>query len=276
MSDEWWSRQEDVRDPDAVPFDVSVAHIARVQDFWLGGKDNFAPDREAAEQAMQALPDMVASVRNTRAFLARSVRHLAGEQGVRQFLDVGTGIPTANNTHEVAQSVAPESRVVYVDNDPIVLAHARALLTSHPSGATSYIDSDIRDTDTILAGARELLDFSRPIGLMLIAIMQYVPDDADPYGIVARFVDALPSGSFVAISHPANDIQATKMKDMAGRLNNLMVQKLTLRNHDQVKEFLTGLEILEPGLVRAPEWRPDRPADAETPSTMWSAVARKP
>ncbi|GAA2118212.1 SAM-dependent methyltransferase [Actinomadura napierensis] len=262
--------------PDAPAFDTSVAHIARIQDYWLGGKDNYEPDREAAEQAIAALPDMVASVRNTRAFLARAVRFLAAERGVRQFLDIGTGIPTADNTHEVAQAAAPDSRVVYVDNDPVVLAHARALLTGTPSGATSYIDADIRDTAAILDAARQILDFDRPIAVMLIAIMQYVPDESDPYGVVRTLVDAVPSGSFVAISHPATDIQAKKMANMADRLNEAMAQTITLRSHDQVAAFLDGLDLVEPGLVRAPEWRPDDPALASTPSTMWSGVALKP
>jgi trans-aconitate methyltransferase len=273
MAGEWWKADPDHEAP---PFDVSVAHIARVQDHWLGGKDNFPPDREAAEEAIEALPDMVASVRNTRAFLSRAVRHLAGEAGIRQFLDIGTGIPTANNTHEVAQAVAPESRIVYVDNDPIVLAHARALLTSSSTGATAYIDADIRDADTILARAGELLDLSRPVALMLVAVLQYVPDEASPYDLVRGYLDALAPGSHLVISHPANDIQATKMADMATRLNRLMAQKITIRGRAQVEEFCAGLDLLEPGLVRAPEWRPEREEDAATPSTMWSAVARKP
>jgi hypothetical protein len=263
------------REAGTPPFDTGVAHIARIQDYWLGGKDNYAADREAAEQAIEALPDMVASVRNTRAFLARAVRFLAAERGVRQFLDIGTGIPTADNTHEVAQAAAAESRVAYVDNDPIVLAHARALLTGTP-GATSYIDADIRDTGTILDAARDILDFGRPVAVMLIAIMQYVPDGSDPYGVVRTLVDALPGGSYVAISHPATDIQATKMANMADRLNDTMAQTITLRSRDQVAAFLDGLELVEPGLVRAPEWRPDDPALASSPSTMWSGVARKP
>ncbi len=273
MAAQWWQADQNHQSP---PFDVSVAHIARVQDYWLGGKDNFPPYREAAEAAIEALPDMVASVRNTRAFLARTVRYLAEEAGIRQFLDIGTGIPTANNTHEVAQSVAPDSRIVYVDNDPIVLAHARALLTSSAEGATAYIDADIRSVDDILTKAADLLDFQQPIGLMLIAVMQYVPDDSDPYGVVNRLVGALAPGSYVVISHPANDIQATKMANMANRLNQLMAEKLTIRGRDQVMAFLTGLELIDPGLVRAPEWRPERDEDAATPSTMWSGVARKP
>ncbi|WP_019629734.1 SAM-dependent methyltransferase [Actinomadura atramentaria] len=260
----------------APAFDTSVAHIARVQDCWLGGKDNFPADRIAAQQAIEAMPDMVASVRNTRAFLARSVRHLAEGEGVRQFLDIGTGIPAANNTHEVAQAVAPESRVVYADNDPIVLAHARALLTSGPQGATAYLDADLRDTAPILEGARRVLDFERPIAVMLVAVLQYIPDEDDPYGIVEELMAAVPSGSYLVVSHPASDIQASAMAGMASRLNELMAQKVRLRDRAGVARFFDGFDLVEPGLVRAPEWRPDRPEDAATPSTMWSGAARKP
>jgi hypothetical protein len=257
-------------------FDTGAAHIARVQDCWLGGKENYAADREAGDEGILAFPDMVASVRNTRAFLARLVHYLAGETGIRQFLDIGTGLPAANNTHEVAQAIAPESRVVYADNDPIVLAHARALLDSHPSGITDYLDADIRGPERILTEAARTLDFSRPVALMLVAVLQFVPDEDDPYGIVERLKAAVPSGSYLAISHPANDLQATAMASMAERLSQLMVQRVTLRAHDQVARFLDGWDLIAPGLVRAPEWRPASPDDAATPSTMWSGVARKP
>jgi hypothetical protein len=167
------------------PFDTDVAHIARVYDYWLGGKDNYAADRMAGEAALEAYPDLVSSVRANRAYLARVVRYLAGEAGIRQFLDIGTGIPTANNTHEVAQDVAPESRIVYVDNDPIVLAHARALLTSNKAGATDYADADLRDVDAILQQAARTLDFSAPVAVMLIAVLHLIGDDEDPHGVVA-------------------------------------------------------------------------------------------
>ena len=162
-----------------VSFDSSVPHIARVYDYWLGGKDNFAADRELGERTLEAYPNLVFSVRANRAFLARAVRFLAAEMGIRQFLDVGTGIPTANNTHEVAQRVAPEARIVYVDNDPIVLSHARALLTSKPEGACAYLDADLRDPDKILAEAADTLDFTAPVAVMLIAVMHFVGDDAE-------------------------------------------------------------------------------------------------
>jgi hypothetical protein len=265
----------DARDDPSPDIDVTVAHIARVQDYWLGGKDHFRADREAGDVAIAAFPDMVASVRNTRAFLARTVRYLAGEAGIRQFLDIGTGIPTANNTHEVAQAAAPESRIVYVDNDPMVLAHARALLTSDPRGATAYIDADIRDTGKILAEAARWLDFSQPLAVVLMAVLQFVPDGDDPYGVAAQLVDAIPSGGYLVISHPASDIQAAAMANMATRLSQLMSQRVTPRSHAEVTRFFDGTELIDPGVVRVPEWRPATEADAAGASTMWGGVARK-
>ena len=188
-------------------FDTNVAHIARVYDYWLGGKDNYAADREAARQAMEAIPSLPAGARANRAFLGRSVRYLAAEAGIRQFLDIGTGIPTSNNTHEVAQTTARASRIVYVDNDPIVLSHARALLTGTPQGATAYVDADLRDTGKILAGAAATLDFGKPIAIMLVAILHCIPDSDDPQAIVARLLDAVVPGSYLVISHPASDIE---------------------------------------------------------------------
>jgi hypothetical protein len=256
-------------------FDTSVAHIARVYDYWLGGKDNFAADRAAAEQAIAAYPDIVFSVRANRAFLARVVRYLAGEAGIRQFLDIGTGIPASNNTHEVAQSVAPESRVVYVDNDPIVLAHARALLTSGPQGATSYLDADLRDTGQVLSAAAEMLDFSRPVAVMLMAILQHVDNAEDPYAIVATLVGALSPGSYLALSHPASDIEAEAQGKLAERLNQTMAEKVTMRDRAQVARFFDGLELVEPGLVRVPEWRPASELEAKSPAGLWGGVGRK-
>ena len=256
-------------------FDTSVAHIARVYDYWLGGKDNYASDREAGDQAIQAYPDIVRSVRANRAFLARAVRYLAREEGIRQFLDIGTGIPTANNTHEVAQLVAPDCRVVYVDNDPVVLSHARALLTSRPEGATDYIDSDLRDTQKILAQAARTLDFSRPVAVMLIAIMHAIGDDEDPYAIVATLMDAVPPGSYLALSHVASDIVPAQAADMIRRLNRLMYEKTTPRPQAGVTRFFDGLDMVEPGVVRVQEWRPDTETEAKSPSNMWGAVGRK-
>jgi hypothetical protein len=256
-------------------FDTSVAHIARVYDYWLGGKDNYTADREAGDQAIQAYPDIVHSVRANRVFLARTVRYLAREQGIRQFLDIGTGIPTANNTHEVAQSVAPDCRVVYVDNDPVVLSHARALLTSRPEGATDYIDADLRDTEKILAQAARTLDFSRPVAVMLIAIMHAIGDDEDPYAIVATLMDAVPPGSYLALSHVASDIVPAQAADMIRRLNRLMYEKTTPRRQAGVTRFFDGLDMVEPGVVRVQEWRPDTETEAKSPSNMWGGVGRK-
>ena len=256
--------------------DPSVAHIARIQDYWLGGKDHFEADRIAGDEAIAQLPDMVASVRNTRAFLGRTVRFLARERGIRQFLDIGTGLPTADNTHEVAQRVAPDARIVYVDNDPMVLAHARALLTSTAEGKCSYIDADIRDPDKILADAGEVIDFTRPVAVVLMAVLQFVPDADDPYGLVRRLMAAMPDGSYLVISHPAADIQAAAMAGMATRLNKLMAQQVKPRSKAEVTAFFDGLDLVEPGVIRCPEWRPDRPEDAAGKSTMWGGVAEKP
>ena len=258
------------------PFDTSVAHVARVYNYWLGGKDFFPADRAAGEQAIKAFPDIVLSARANRAFLARAVSFLAGEAGIRQFLDIGTGIPSANNTHEVAQSVAPESRIVYVDNDPVVLTHARALLASDPAGTTDYIDADLREPERILAGAAQVLDFSRPVAVMLMAILQHVSDEDDPYRVVGTLLDAVPSGSFLALSHPAKDIDAEAMAKMADSLNKMMAEKVTFRDRAAVARFFDGLELVEPGMVQASKWRPTSESEAASPAALWAGVARKP
>ena len=256
-------------------FDTSVAHVARVYNYWLGGKDNFAADRAAGEQAIKAFPNIPLSARANRAFLARAVRFLAGEVGIRQFLDIGTGIPSANNTHEVAQLVAPQARIVYVDNDPVVLTHARALLTSNPAGATDYIDADLRHPLRILEGAERTLDFQRPVAVMLMAILQHVSDDEDPYDVVATLRDALPPGSYLALSHPASDIDAEEMAKMAQILNQMMAEKVTFRGRAAVTRFFDGLELVEPGLVQASKWRPASAVEAASPAALWAGVALK-
>ena len=187
--------------------DTSTAHSARIYNYWLGGKDNFPADREAAQAAMAANPGIVADVRANRAFLARAVRYLVAEAGTRQFLDIGTGLPTADNTHEVAQAVAPESRVVYVDNDPVVLTHARALLSSTPEGAAAFLDADLREPELILKSAARTLDLGQPVALMLLIILHLIPDAEHPEQIVARLMNALPAGSYLVLSHPARDVQ---------------------------------------------------------------------
>jgi len=217
----------------------------------------------------------VFSVRANRAFLARTVRFLAGERGIRQFLDIGTGIPTANNTHEVAQRAAPECRIVYVDNDPIVLSHAKALLKSTPEGACAYLDADLRDPDTILAGAANTLDFARPVAVMLIAVMHFIGDDAEASAIMNRLMAACVPGSYVALSHAASDIDAAQMAEMIRRLNESTAEKTTLRDRAGVTRLFDGLELVEPGVIRAAEWRPDSDLEAASPAALWAGVARK-
>ena len=264
-------------DRDALPrIDTSVAHIARVYDYWLGGRDNFAVDREVGDKVLEIHPETALSVRANRGFLARSVRFLAEQEGIRQFLDVGTGLPSANNTHEVAQAVAPESKVVYVDNDPIVLTHARALLTSSPEGETGYLDADIKDPDGILAGAAELIDFTRPVAVMLVAVLHMLRDDDAPGSIVDRFMAAVPPGSFLVISHLASDVQRETMAEMGRRLNESMTQQFTMRTRARVEGFFEGLTLVEPGVVLTHEWRPDPQEATNTPGVLWAGVARKP
>jgi S-adenosyl methyltransferase len=255
-------------------------HPARVYDFLLGGKDNFAADRAAAEAGLRANPHSRIPPRENRAFLRRVVRHLAAEAGIRQFLDIGTGIPTAPNVHQVAQEVLPQARVVYVDNDPMVLAHARALLTSGGQGRTEYLDADLRDVDALLASKelRAVIDLDQPVGLLLIAIMHFVGDDDDPYAIVGRLLDALPSGSYLALSHLTGDFDPGAWEGVAAvyRRSGVTMQ---VRSKPQIERFFTGLEMIEPGVQVLPAWRPD--ADAgETPTdiqvSVYGGLARKP
>jgi SAM-dependent methyltransferase len=268
------------RDPDgkagALPFDTSKAHQARMYDYALGGKDNYEADRAAVEASLKIYPDGIFTARANRAFLGRAVRYLAAEAGIRQFLDLGTGIPTAGNTHEVAQAIAPESRVVYVDYDPIVLAHARALLTSHKAGATEYIDADVRNTDTILTRAAELLDFSQPVAVMLVAILHVIPDSDDPQAIVAKVMDAVAPGSYLAISHSGSDLFGQEARDsFRGVMDQMVRQRYTPRGREQVARFFTGTDLAAPGLVPVEEWRPEPDTDATGTSALWGAVGRK-
>ena len=255
--------------------DTGIAHIARVYNYWLGGKDNFAADREAAELFRESYPDIRVGVRTQRAFLGRAVQYLAGEAGIRQFLDIGTGLPSANNTHGVAQQVAAESRIVYVDNDPIVLAHARALLTGSPLGTTAYLDADLRDTGEILRMAAGTLDFGEPVALMLLGVLQCIPDSDDPAAIVRRLLDGMPSGSYLVISHPAIDILASQMRPAATRMNAVMAAPVTLRTRAEVARFFEGLDLVEPGLIQAHRWHAD-PPDPDRDIPNYGGVARKP
>jgi len=241
---------------EGVVFDTSRPHMARVYDFWLGGKDNYAADRVVAEQVAAASPDVRAAVRAQREFLARAVHYLVTQAGITQFLDIGTGLPSANNTHQVAQRAAPQSRVVYVDNDPIVLAHARALLASSLEGATAYIDADLRATGTILEQAAGVLDFGQPVAVMLLGILQGIPDKEEPGAIIARLMAAVPPGSYLALSQLAGDVATDEVADGVQRYNQQVAFPVTARTHAEVSRFFAGLELLEPGVVQVHRWRP--------------------
>jgi hypothetical protein len=258
-----------------LPFDTTVAHPARVYNYWLGGKDHFAADREAGDRALASGAKIIPGVRANRAFLRRAVRYLVAEAGIRQFLDIGTGLPSANNTHEVAQAIDPSVRVVYVDNDPIVLAHARALLTS-AGGPVAYIDADARGTSRILDDAALTLDFSQPVAIMMLMILQYIPDADQPGEIVARLLDAVPSGSYLAHSDVADDTSADEhVVGSTADLNERMPTHLNLRTPARLATYYTGLELVEPGQVQLPAWRPE-PDDEQFTVSAYCAVARKP
>ena len=246
-----------------------------MQNYWRGGKDNFAADRVAADHARAAYPDLVSSVRANQAFLGRSVRYLAGQAGVRQFLDIGTGLPAAGSVHEIAQDLAPASRVVYVDNDPIVLAHARALLASSPPGSTSYVDADVRDTSRVLEQAAAALDFSAPVAVILVSVLHMIQDHDDPHAIVNRLMDAAPPGSFLVLTHVASDLEPEAMAEMTRRVNQHVAQPATPRDYATVARFFAGLEMVPPGVVRVPEWRPTSPEAAAAPSTQWGGVGQQ-
>jgi hypothetical protein len=249
-----------------------------VYDVWLGGKDHFAADRAAAEQVLRANPAIVPGVRSNRAFLARVVRYLVSEAGITQFLDLGTGLPSANNVHEVAQAVNRRARIVYVDNDPIVLVHARALLTGAP-GTVAYVDADIREADMILDKARDTLDFTRPVAVMLLMTLQFIPDQDDPYGLVRRFIDAVPSGSYLVMSCPEAEEgeRGEQAKQGTARYNEMVATPMTRRSRAEIERFFEGLDMVEPGFVHMSRWRPD-PGDEmpERFSPAVAAVARKP
>ena len=261
-----------------VPDDhAGVPHTSRIWNYWLGGTDNFAADRAVGDQVRRFLPDIVTSARADRAFLRRAVRHLVTVAGVRQFLDVGTGLPTAGNTHEVAQAIAPETRIVYTDNDPLVLAHARALLTSTPEGVTGYIDADARDTGTILRAAGATLDFDRPVAVLLLGILNFIGDDDEARGIVERLMAAVPSGSYLAVAHPTTEIKPEESAAAAKQWNETATPPITLRRKADLERYFAGLELLAPGVVTCTKWRPE-PGDptAETDVYQFCGLARKP
>jgi O-methyltransferase involved in polyketide biosynthesis len=257
--------------------DTSVSHSARIWNYWLGGKDNYAVDRLAGDKVAEMLPIIVVQARADRAFLGRAIRYLAGEEGIRQFLDIGTGLPTADNTHEVAQRVAPESRIVYVDNDPLVLVHARALLTSTPEGVCDYVDGDVHDPERILADAARTLDLAQPVALMLFGILHHVPDLDEAYSIVRRLVAALAPGSFVAINHSTSAVSGEAMEEAVRHWNQVGTPSMTLRTPAQVTRFFDGLELLPPGVVSCSRWRPEPGQIRGIPAEVdeFCAVARK-
>jgi hypothetical protein len=265
-----------------VDIDTSAPHPARIYDYLLGGTENFAVDREAAEQVAGAHPGGLetarAVVRANRAFLGRAVRYLAADAGIRQFLDIGTGVPTEGNTHEVAQQVAPDSRIVYVDNDPIVLALSRSLLRSTPEGATAYLNGDLREPEAILEEAAATLDLAQPVAIMLVAVLHLIPEADDPYGIVARLVEAVPPDSFLVVSCLAKDIHDDEMAEAAERHGKAVQEPFALRGRDDVARFLDGLEVVEPGVVQVHRWRRDGAAGpADAPMTpIYGAIGRKP
>ncbi|MCM3884312.1 SAM-dependent methyltransferase [Frankia sp. R82] len=257
--------------------DVGQPHAARMYDYFLGGKEHFPADREAAEKVLDAAPSVPVMARENRAFMIRAARFLAAEAGIRQFLDIGTGLPTSPNLHEVVQTIAPEARVVYADNDPLVLVHARALLTSTPAGRTAYLDADLRHPLSVLVSdeVRDTLDLRQPVALSLIAILHFLTDADDPYAIVAHLMNELPAGSALMLSHLTAD--HSPAADQVATLYREQGIPTVARSHDEVTRFFTGLHLIDPGVTTVHRWRPDTPdvsrTDAEV--SVYGAVARK-
>jgi len=265
-----------VRFHDLPVLDTTVAHPARVCDFWLGGKDNFAADRKAAEAATAAFPGAVPSALASRAFLARTVSYLTAEAGIRQFLDIGPGLPSSDSTHEIAQAIAPDSRVVYVDNDPVVLLHARARLTGGASGATGYVDADLRDPAEILRAAASLIDFSQPLAVLLFGVLHFIQDDEGPHQIVDVLMDAMPPGSYLAVAHFAKDLYRDQMARFALVLNENLSVGTVPRDRAEVSRFFRRLDPVDPGVVQVSAWRPRNEAEGTAAAAVWGGVARKP
>jgi hypothetical protein len=257
--------------------DSTVPHSARIWDYWLGGKDHYPVDRAAGEMVKELLPGIAFSARQDRAFLGRAVRYMAADAGIRQFLDIGTGLPTAGNTHEVAQQVAPECRTVYVDNDPLVLVHARALLTSDtPEGVTDYIDADVRDTGGVLEAAGRTLDLSRPVALMLLGILNHIVDDGEAQDIVHRLLDGLAPGSHLAISHTTAEVDGEAMHESTRRVTEQGGTPIVARSARQLAGFFDRVELLEPGVVSCSRWRPEPNGFGEPPEVAhFCGVGRK-
>ncbi|HXS64284.1 MAG TPA: SAM-dependent methyltransferase [Streptosporangiaceae bacterium] len=254
-------------------FDVTVPSPARVWNYWVGGKDNFAADRKAAEQILGAMPTLREIAQLSRRFLTNVVHDLAAERGVRQFLDIGTGLPTAGNTHDAAQRAAPDARIVYADYDPVVLTHARALLTSTPEGKTDYIQADVRDPQVILEAARRTLDFSEPVAVILIFVIHFVPDAERPYDVVRSLMEPLPPGSYLVLGHAASDIAADFMAAGAQAYNNRVSARITPRDLAGVRRFFDGMEMVGPGVVPLAKWHG---ASNDRGLQAYCGVGRKP
>jgi hypothetical protein len=261
-------------EPFQADVDPTVPHIARVYNYWLGGTDNFPVDRELAEKFIAADPGVIEGVRGNRRFLGRAVEFLTREAGIRQFLDIGAGIPAADNVHEVAQRNAPDCRILYVDNDPISISHGRALLGERPADKVDYIDGDLREPGNLLLAAADHLDFSQPVAVMMLSLLHCIPDTLDPAGLVAKIMAAVPEGSYLAISHPASDIHAEQIAAGTAVLNKSLNPPISFRDYDHVLSFFNGLELVEPGLVTHSRWRPPPGADTRLFSS-WAGVARK-
>lgn len=263
------------KSPLSLDIDTSVPHTARVWNYWLGGKDNYAVDRAVGDEVLLAMPDVPEAARQDRAFMSRSIGLLAGEFGVGQFLDIGTGLPTAYNTHEVAQAVAPSARIVYVDNDPLIMAHARALLTSTSEGRTDYVHADLRDPDAILKEAERTLDFDRPVAISLFGVLNHILGD-EAYDIIGRLVSAVPVGSYLVISHPTAEVRGDEVEEAMRLWNEGGATPIRTRTPAEIGGFFTGLELLEPGIVSLSLWRPNRTDIGEPePVHGFGAVARK-
>jgi len=261
----------------AQPFDASVPSPARIWNYWVGGKDNFEADRAAADAVREVVPYVAVVAQLTRRFLIRAVTTLASDYGIRQFIDIGSGLPTARNTHEVAQAAAPQARIVYVDNDPQVILHARSLLRSTAAGSVDYLQADLRDTGTILSQAARTLDLSRPVAVLLFQVLHFIPDSDDPHAIVRRLMAPLVPGSYLALVHGASDIQTEVSSQTSERYNTMGPARLTLRGRDEVTRFFDGLEPAGPGLVAGTEWLTSG-GSVHQPgiSFGYNGIARKP
>ncbi|MEV0296013.1 SAM-dependent methyltransferase [Nocardia sp. NPDC050710] len=261
-------------------FDVSKPHPARRYDYWLGGKDNYPADRESADAVAEAFPTVRLAAVENRSFLRRAVNYLSAEAGIRQYLDIGAGLPTAGNVHEIAQDIAPESRIVYVDNDPIVLLHARDLLNSSPEGATAYLDADLREPDRILThpDLTRVLDLNRPVALMLVAVLHFITDDDAAYRLVRQLCQALPSGSYLVMSHATSDHLTAEDLAEANEANRRSGVPFRLRSTAEFTEFFTGFELVPPGIASVTNWRPEswRPHPRAEAVSMLGAAARIP